>query len=306
MMEKRHLRQSSCVQTSDCPQRILGWVLIPSRVTRPIARPLCRVVRVIVLLLACLLFGVSESRAECVDWLVKIWPTNGKMPQNGVLVLSGLGQAKKHVCNISSLDPVFESDKGQIVQMVVVASKCSGAVDLGQVMLRPKKKLKSNTRYHLRTKKNETVPEYILDELSSTWRTTEKSDVRPPKWSARPYHVGNEYVASVHGTLKLARFWLPVEDDVGQVLALVELRELSEDGKPSDAQSQKKWIIPENGQISVGRRRCFGEFEFSRGRYRLRVTTMDAAGNQSPAPGGWIEFRAPDVGDPEPKRKECP
>ena len=54
------------------------------------------------------------------------------------------------------------------------------------------------------------------------------------------------------------------------------------------------YVVPIEDKVArVGHEMCGGPFDLDAGRFVVLLTAVDAAGNESPAPGGALEFSGP-------------
>lgn len=133
-----------------------------------------------------------------------------------------------------------------------------------------------------------------LDPLGGTseppwWITSTGADHRRPTWGAAPHWMGQPERGPRCGnpdgrvTVKVSA---PATDTEGPVLVYVFL---------DDGHEKNDFVIaPEQETIDVGYDMCGGAFELEENRkYRVRLTAMDAAGNETGAPGKLSGITAP-------------
>jgi hypothetical protein len=121
------------------------------------------------------------------------------------------------------------------------------------------------------------------------WMTRRNSDHRRPTWTGAPGWTGDATREPRCGdsdgrvTVKVS---VPVRDVEGPVLVHAFL---------DDGHEKNDFLIPAaDGAIDVGRDVCGGAFDLAeRRKYRLTLSAMDAAGNETPAPGKLSTLTAP-------------
>lgn len=230
--------------------------------------------------------------AKCDGGGDSVYPRGSRLPLNGRIVLtrSGVPSVESASANLEALELRSETD--QVPLRVVETNIGVGQV---QFVLSPIRTLRAATRYTLWRKADRGREAAALRSTPTfVWTTASAPDKSPPQWRSRA-KVGN--VSSVRsGSGPASRVQIKVSvDDVlpdGGADAAVQVRaELY----AFDGGSPLRYLVePANGVIEIGHGTCGGAFPLEPGeRYSVILTAVDAAGNETRAPGEPLQITGP-------------
>ncbi len=243
--------------------------------------------------LACLLpllLLALPARADCASGGLSVWPpVDAALPANGRVVLEGFGTTQAPVARIASLRPVLVSDSDRVPLEVVRVDV--GQFEVTQAVLKPSQGLKPGKRYRLELEAQDagvTLDARVLHQnklAPVAWMVGAK-DEAAPKWAKAPEAAGGEWVGygcgpAIYGFIKVSA--------ESQVQYRVEVRRADGAGPARTFR-----VAAKDGRLEVGHGMCGGPFKLEEGvRYSAAVTAVDAAGNESPAPGAPVTLVGP-------------
>lgn len=238
--------------------------------------------------------------AKCAAGGDSVYPRASRLPLNGRIVLtrSGLLNAESGPPN---LEPLELRSSGDRVPLRVVETN----VGVGQVqfVLAPVRTLLAATQYRLSRKDDEGRDAGARRSTETfVWTTASGPDKSAPRWRSRPKVGDASYVRYGDGPATRVKVNVAVDDvltDPGADAAVQVRAELySHDG----GSPLRYLIAPINGVIEIGHGMCGGAFPLQPNeRYSVLLTAVDAAGNETPAPGEPLNIVGP--APPAPKRK---
>jgi hypothetical protein len=246
-----------------------------------------------------LLVGVLLPRlvfADCAAAELEVWPPLDQLlPANGQVVLEGYGGFQEPVARIAERSPRLVADGDEVPLRVLAVHR--GEKRLTQAVLRPERSLKPGKRYTLLFTQLMKVSETDLptrvwwkdDYAPMTWTATAE-DVTPPRWRKAPSRLDAKAEMlgcgpSIHVDVAAA-----VEDEGSQVQVLAEVRPV---GKRQSKVVRFR-LTPSGEQVAIGHGMCSGGFQLQEGAdYTVRLVAVDAAGNETPAPGDPVLIQGP-------------
>jgi hypothetical protein len=224
--------------------------------------------------------------AKCAGGADTVHPRLSRLPLNGRIVLtrSGLLNVERGSTELEALELRSEADR---VPLRVVETNLG--VRQVQFVLSPVRPLLGATRYTLR-RKGDDGGEASGRRSTETfvWTTASAPDKSPPRWRRRPTIGAASYVRYGCGPATHVKVNVAVDDAEAGVQIRTEL--YSHDGG-----SPLRYLIePVDGVIEIGHGMCGGAFPLDPNeRYSVMLTAVDAAGNETPAPGGPLEIVGP-------------
>ena len=230
--------------------------------------------------------------AKCAVGGDTVHPRTAHLPLNGRIVLtrSWLLNADSEKTNLEALE--LRSDADRVPLRLVETNVGVGQV---QFVLSPVRALLASTRYTLRRKGD------VGGEASArgpaaafVWTTASAPDKSPPRWRRRPTVGDASYVRYGCGPATRVKVNVAVDDVLtdpdADAAVQVRVELYSHDGG-----SPLRYLIePVNGVIEIGHGMCGGAFPLQPDeRYSVVRTAVDAAGNETPAPGRPLEIVGP-------------
>jgi hypothetical protein len=222
---------------------------------------------------------------------IATWPATGStIPLNAIVVLRGSGGDRELVAYIDQRRPALSCDKQLIPLRMEDLYVAHYEAEAKLVPVRP---LPPHARCELIMRKPGPAPvtwgdwaTRTLSPVTPWWMTSSRADHHRPQWSAPPRPTG-EPRGSLPGyapaTFKIST---PVEDAEGPVLVRV-LRDTG-DGKDDFL------LLPRDASIEIAEHACGGAFELEPdSHYRATLFALDAAGNETRAPGAHVEILVP-------------
>jgi hypothetical protein len=249
-----------------------------------------KVASVCALLMAGMTFGQPARACECLSGVWPWPPPGSSIPTNGIVILRGNERVYQDlVAHINERRPALACGK----HLVPLRMK-----DLyvgyheAKALLVPARALPPLTRCELVLTAPSRTGDPTVNWINGPdrmkgpatppwWETRADADHRRPLWTAPPQWTGQPDRGAECGMpdgWASAKLSVPVADGEGPLLIHVFL---------DDGHEKNDFVIaPEEGQIDVGYDMCGGAFELEEGRkYHLRLSAMDAAGNEAPSPG---------------------
>jgi len=221
--------------------------------------------------------------ADCADSSWSFFPPAGTaVPINTRLVIDGYGDAQAVAGKLGEHHPILEGG-GQSIPLEVKEVNV-GQKSITQVVLVPEHRLKPKTRYVLKVTTTGDEPAVTLrDGMKPAWTTSDTIDLDAPSFKAPPLALAGIEKQFGCGPQIEALVAVQIED-TGPVLLLATVT--GSLGQP------RRYLVPaRDGQVHVGHGMCLGAFRLDEGRWSLELTAVDAAGNQTPAPGGPMRFK---------------
>jgi hypothetical protein len=236
---------------------------------------------------------ILEQQARACECLSGVWswpPAGSSIPTNGIVILRGNERAYQDlVAHINERRPALACGKHLIPLRM---KDLYVGYDETRALLVPARALPPLTRCELFLIVAPRTGDLAVNWISGRdrmegpatppwWETRADADHRRPVWTAPPHWTGQPDRGPRCGMPDgwvSAKVSVPAADGEGPVLIHVFL---------DDGHEKNDFVIAsEEGQIDVGHDMCGGAFELEEGRkYRLRLSAMDAAGNEAPAPG---------------------
>lgn len=216
------------------------------------------------------------------------WPETDILPSNGRITIYGT----EVVTRIGEQHPVLVADDGEEVPLLVVETflvRSSSSDELAEAVLEAAAALRPAMVYKFEQRVGS--PGRILIAGNPRWRIGDRTDHSPPLWDAAP-EVTNASSSTEFGYGASVKITVPVHDD-GQVI-YARLRLTLEDG---ESPNELEWMEPvREGTLTLETSLCHNFTRMLIGqRYTLRLSAVDAAGNESPAPGPPPRFRIPEA-----------
>jgi len=223
------------------------------------------------------------AEARCAPSSLSVWPpSGGELPANGRIALEGYGTEQDFIRSIAGRSPRLLSGSRSIP--LQVAEVHEGAFRVTQAILVPESPLEPGRRYVLSMDGRRRIPVWNGSRRGPAAWTAAAADTAAPTWDSapivgastlRPYGCG----PAISGHVAVAgpsRVRVHLEPEAGG------------DG----ARTYEVGVA--EGELQVGHGMCNGPFQLDAGaRYRATLTAIDAAGNQTPAPGGPVILVGP-------------
>jgi hypothetical protein len=245
--------------------------------------------------LAAMLLARRASACDCRTGVTP-WPPSGStIPTNGILVIGGNGKYRDLVAYIDQRHPALSCGKRVIpLRMKDLYAGYREA----KALLVPVRALPPLTRCQLvlTTSRPDDPPLafFMRDpEDQGPWRpwwmTAAGPDHRRPTWTEPPRWLDpptrEDFCGFPSGTVT-AKARVAIVDAEGPVL----VRVLLEDGR-----EKNDYVLgPETDTVDVGHWPCGGAFELEESHpYRATFSAIDAAGNETRAPGALPSFTPP-------------
>jgi len=242
-----------------------------------------------VLTLASAIFAAllaSNSAARCLSHSFEVWPpSRATVPTNFRIVISMSGTAQTLADSLSVRKPRLVA-KGHTVSLSLVEVS-HGAVNVAQVVLRPKDELRPDTVYMLKLD-NRSHPKPNEPDLPVlSWRTGRAIDGEAPRWSTAPKTLESQYHEYGCGPESQVEVEIGVAD-ANDVLIQAEVR------NPANGSVQRFLVRPKDGRLLVGHGMCTGPFQLDReASYQVGLTAVDTSGNTAAAPGEPLNILGP-------------
>lgn len=209
------------------------------------------------------------AHADCMESSWKFTPANGTtLPANGRITLDGYGGAQKIVATMKTRHPRLVA--GSVEVPLSVVELHVGEFDVTQVVLKPETTLKEGMKFTLRF---DDAPSEVAE-----WTVTQ-SDTTAPVWTSAPIAKKGLYKEFGCGPAIQAIVGIPATGAI-QVRARANKREFLIDIK--------------DGAATVGHSMCWGPFRL-KGEWSLELSALDAAGNETRAPGAPLRFKGVDA-----------
>ena len=222
------------------------------------------------------------SDAKCEASHDSVFPaTASVLPTNGRIVLTRHGLLlDSPIAEMRPLELRAETERVPLR----VAETNMGVKNV-QYVLVPARVLQPNTRYTLRIQTDDgSEGPSLRDGSEFAWTTGSAADSTPPRWRARPRVGGSLNQRYGCGPAIYVNVTAPVDG----ALVRVELR--ATDG----GQTSRYLMRPFDDVIDVGHQMCGGAFDLAPNRrYVVSLTAVNAAGNETPAPGRRLEIVGP-------------
>ena len=240
------------------------------------------------------------ASAKCAVGGDSVYPKVSRLPLNGRIVLtrSGLLNAKNETPNLEPLELRSKADR---VPLRVVETNI-GVAEV-QFVLSPVRTLLAATQYTL-SRKDDDGGEASARRATETFVFTTASapDKSAPRWRRRPTVGDASYVRYGCGPATRVKVNVAVDDTLTDPDADAGVQVRAE-LFPHDGGSPLRYLItPIHGVIEIGHGMCGGAFPIQPNeRYSVLLTAVDAAGNETRAPGAPLEIVGP--APPVAKRK---
>jgi hypothetical protein len=238
------------------------------------------------LLAVLLLCPAARASADCAAGSVGVWPSPERpLAPSGLVVVDGYGTDRSWVREIARYRPRLEG-AGEAVPLEVVETN-EGEFEVTQVVLRARRPLRAGSRYRLvLTGRSNPRLWGSRGRVPLVW-TVASPDSTPPRWTEAPRMERTSFTAFGCGPAIYAHVRVRVSD-ASDVLYRVTV-------EPVSGGAARTYLIEaRDGELQVGHGMCSGPFVLAAGiRYRIRVTAVDAAGNETPAPGTPLEAEGP-------------
>lgn len=221
---------------------------------------------------------ISASATECFAW-VRMWPADS-MPMNGRLILTGSETKQGLIRNLSAYGPRLVSASHEVP--LLQGDLTESTFGMTHVVLIPNAPLQPNTTYRLEIDSLQLLTnDRPLEAPDLTVHTTDRQDMEPPQWIARP-RVDDVFAGWMDVSLN---FIAEVAEESGFAIRVtVESRTTGEvqhaiiTAISTDEKShvQEFWVGSHLCDIDA-----YLDFEE---RYSIRFEAVDAAGNRSLCP----------------------
>ena len=253
------------------------------------------------------LLGPVDAWAMLVDCpAVQVFPKSGTVvPTNFRVLLQFQPEGKRG----SWMEPFLKGDPSGLLWLVDE----DGRVDLRvherkalQVLLVPTRELRPNSRYVLRTNSTELLqaldrdldmmrqrywPQLEQRETDHHWRTAAQEDIRPSVWLSVPATDGVYDSGGLCGRSIQAILRTRLLDEWGLPLVRVDFLE------PAGRSGFLLELKRDGTSIGLGWEHC-ASGQVGPGKYRITLTAVDLAGNESRAPGTPLVVVVPGYDDP--------
>ena len=252
----------------------------------------------VLLSFAAVFLATAAVHAECNEAGLRAWPEPGTVvPPNVHFVVEGVGVTSDLVATLDKSHPAIITIKDGL--RFLVTSITDGDEKIAQAVLVPEKPLRGAHEYLVRfhgtgpgePKEYHPTVTQKGKQVRMQWRVGETPDTKAPTWTETPRVLSSKRDERGDGVETFVRIAVSAKDERGMLLYRVRIRERGK-GK-----AWRSWFLraPAGGQsLVVGRGKCSGPFELFPGRrYEIRLSAVDAAGNETNAPGNPLRFKGP-------------
>ena len=212
---------------------------------------------------------------------IKIWPEAGKINLNSIFLIEGVFAPGHHpLQNINKGVKVILKSKRDTVSLEVIQSNIGEYGNLSQVILKPMRQLKPNTKYEIvlvgfdcdiQRKYNEEKDRYDKNE----WTTTNIIDSIAPVFIVPPKEISKKYTSYGCGP-GVEVFFNYKDQDASKCLIKAIVKDTKTD------RITEYYLKPINDTISVGHGMCSGAFELeNHEKYEITFIIMDSSGNSN-------------------------
>ncbi|MGV3621117.1 MAG: hypothetical protein ACO1OB_09890 [Archangium sp.] len=226
-------------------------------------------------LLVALTFALPAS-AKCMSSYWEVWPVAGlTIPTNARVIIGAYGVATAEIPKLASYGPSLVSS-GHRVALNVVQTNV-GEMKLSQVVLTPAEPLKPGAHYKLAWKK--TPPGFTQP---ANWDVAKAADTSAPGWKSAPVSLAGAYEELGCGPAVNALVKVEPDDEA----TLVRARVVRPEGTV-------EYLLPwKSGErLAIGHGMCGGPFKLTDEVWKLELSVVDVAGNETAAPGGAMSFK---------------
>ena len=237
--------------------------------------------------LALALTLTGRARADCASGAVWAWPEpNEPLDRAGRIVLDAYGTDRAWVLDVGRLSPRLAGG-GRTVPLRVVESHV-GSFEVAQVVLAPDQPLRPGAIYRL-VLDGRPTPEVWNGQknVPLEWSVASASSSAPPRFRSAPRFDRTSFTGFGCGPAIYAHFVVDI-DAPDRVLFRVR-------AEPLAGGATVEYLVPAtDGVLDVGHGMCSGPFTLTASaQYRITISAVDAAGRETPAPGGAIVVTGP-------------
>lgn len=226
-----------------------------------------------------------DASAKCMSSSFSVWPSDGTLPANGQIVLTGYGEAQETIRALAAKKPRLVHAQESIE--LNVEQLHEGEFRLTQAVLTAERPLQPGKEYRLAIKgvPADDLTVYANDKWGPIRFRAVEEDFAAPAWSEAPELLGTESVAYGCGPSSEGKVKVAVSEPA---LFLVELERVS------TGTSRRFLVEARKGELRIGHSMCSGAFRMiAKELYRARLTAVDAAGRSTPAAGPALELTGP-------------
>lgn len=221
----------------------------------------------------------SPSLAKCMSSYWEVWPAAGStIPVNGRVIIGAFGTSTGDVEKLASFGPALVAN-GHRVPLKVVQTNV-GEMKLSQAVLVPAEPLKPGAHYKLTWKK--TPPGFSKP---ANWDVATSADDAAPVWKSAPVALSGEHAELGCGPADNAFVKVEVDDEATLIRARIVRGEKS-----------VEYLLPwKSGErLAIGHGMCGGAFVPTADAWKLELSVVDVAGNETVAPGAAMQFKSID------------
>jgi len=232
------------------------------------------------------MLAASSARADCASGAVWAWPAPAAaLDPAGRVVLEAYGTDQAWVLDVARLSPRLVSGSDTVPLRVVESHR--GSFEVAQVVLEAERPLRAGRTYRLALTGRPAPTIWTGEKHAPLEWGVAAGASSPPRFRSAPRLDRTSFTAFGCGPAIYAH----VAVDVDQPRR-VQFRVWVE---PTAAGPAVEYLVPaENGSLDIGHGMCSGPFTLTAGSsYRVTIAAVDAAGHETPAPGGPIAVVGP-------------
>lgn len=215
-----------------------------------------------------------------------------RLPVNGRIVLT---RSSLPGVDFAATEPGLLELRSETDQVRLRVVEKNVGVSQVQFVLAPIRRLLPATRYALWRKADDGGDSPVRGWNGDfAWMTASAPDRSAPRWRGQPKPGGGYYARLGCGPATAVKVNVAVDDGIVDPDATPAVQVRAELQPVDGGRSLRYLITPVNGVVEIGHGMCGGAFPLQPNRrYRVTLTAVDAAGNETPAPGGPFEVTGP-------------
>ncbi|QKJ63228.1 hypothetical protein [Flavobacterium sp. M31R6] len=244
-------------------------------------------------LILSLLFVINSS-AKCADNGFSVFPSNKKIKQNSIFVISGYYSSQDIIELLNKEYLVYLKSGNEKVNLIVTEFH-KGQYNVSQSILKPERNLKIGLEYTLVIDSlpgNENLEKFN----SETYKyepfkfiVTNDIDNEKPTFTSKPIIIKNESNFLGCGISSFVVFNCPILDK-SEYLVKATIRNIKSN------KTSTYYINPYDGKISIGHGMCSGAFNLEdENSYEVEFEIMDASANYTIWNKEKIKFKKPKI-----------